>query len=682
MTHCLLKNYKALSVTIRFVLIALTVVLVVPAQDTGTPEEPFTLDSVMIIGSEDLISDAFDSGRLAGSYDFVSRDELEYEHPDDTFELFSKVPGVAISRYNQGVINTDISIRGFAGDGVTPHAKLLIDGTPANLHNGYNELDQMFPMAIGGIETFKGTGDLRYGLFNTAGNYNITSRADEAKELQLTYGSYDTVEAQGYAGFKDGDLTHNYFAGYRESNGYRDHTDLTKYSLSGRWFYDADDSLTLGLITRYSDYEGDSPGYLDKETARQNPQSSASFASEDGGEKSIGHVSLHAEKTFGRGSLFATIYYNDIERERFVRFSESGSLTDRFDDQEMSGLVLSGEWSVAPTWDIVAGLDYEEQDVIEQRFGTVGQSRVRDTAAVSRDRRYTLDVLGGYVGVRNQPTDRLEWNAGVRFDELDGDFNSFDADGVATPRDIFDFGLITQPKANVIVSVNEKTAVFANAGRSFQHPIGAGLFTADDTSSRDVSINDGWEAGVILKPLEATKLRLSYWQQLAKDEFVNIDGTSRNVGETDRSGIDATADWSASDQTKVWGNVAFNFGEIKDAGTDFPGTSGNDLRSIPSHTFSVGLSQEIMPKLSARLHVDGQGSYYVNENNLGGTFGDYTLLNGGVDYEVGPGTLSLQLNNITDEFYEYVFDFGNDGAATIHSPGDGFNASLSYRLSL
>ena len=101
-------------------------------------------------GGGSLIGDTGSLGRglLAGSYDITTRDQLQDEHPNDTLELFNKTPGVSLSRYNQGIINTDVAIRGFAGDGTTPHAKLLIDGIPSHLHNGYGELDQLFPSEL------------------------------------------------------------------------------------------------------------------------------------------------------------------------------------------------------------------------------------------------------------------------------------------------------------------------------------------------------------------------------------------------------------------------------------------------------------------------------------------------------------------------------------------------------
>ncbi|MEL6188596.1 MAG: hypothetical protein AAFU79_28585 [Myxococcota bacterium] len=36
------------------------------------------------------------------------------------------------------------------------------------------------------------------------------------------------------------------------------------------------------------------------------------------------------------------------------------------------------------------------------------------------------------------------------------------------------------------------------------------------------------------------------------------------------------------------------------------------------------------------------------------------------------------MNNVFDDFYEYVFDFSDDGTFTIHSPGAGVNATVSY----
>jgi iron complex outermembrane recepter protein len=181
----------------RFTRLAIALAAAVSSPLLANPNpnpEPAELDSIVVIGKQAKP----DSAGLAGSVDVIGRDELANERVDDTMELFTKVPGVYISRYNQGLINTDIAIRGFAGDGETPHAKLLIDGIPGNLHNGYSELDQLFPLSIESIQVYKGTSDPRVGLFNIAGNYRVQTRQDtDVVEVDASIGSYSAKELQG-----------------------------------------------------------------------------------------------------------------------------------------------------------------------------------------------------------------------------------------------------------------------------------------------------------------------------------------------------------------------------------------------------------------------------------------------------------------------------------------------------
>jgi len=135
-----------------------------------------------------------------------------------------------------------------------------------------------------------------------------------------------------------------------------------------------------------------------------------------------------------------------------------------------------------------------------------------------------------------------------------------------------------------------------------------------------------------------------------------------------------------ADALNFWGNVSYAKSEIKEDSEAFPGTVGNEVRGTPNLTYSAGVSYDFTSDLSARLVLDGQGDYYINENNLGGKFGDYNIVSLGVDYKLKVGRISLQANNLTDEDYEYVYDFSPDGSFSIHSPGDGINGSISYTV--
>ncbi len=647
-------------------------------------KEEKVLESIVVIGkaTPDVSTD------LAGSFDYIGRDELAYEHLDDITELFAKVPGVYLSRFNQGIVNTNLAIRGFAGDGVSPHAKLLIDGIATNTNDGATELDQLFPLNIDNIQTFRATSDPRYGIFNIAGNYQVESRSDTNKEIEVTLGSYSTQEIQGYAGFKSGKLSHSYSLGYRDNEGYRDNTNLTKQAASGRWQYEVNDQTQVTAIARYSHFDGDAPGYLDQQEARRNPESSADFANQDGGIKENHHVSVHLDHQF-RSDLNWSLkaYTQEFKRNRWVRFSEASQIQNRFNDDDQIGLISQLTWTIDSNWELAWGLDAQFEDVLEQRFGTVGQTRVRDSNNVLRNRKYSYDSQGTYLQIKHTPNERLSWNFAVRADQLDGDFTQFNADGVQQDREIFEFGTIIQPKFNVIYGLTDTTSVFLNAGRSFQHPTGIAAFTTGDRKARDIAYNDGAEFGASWQ-IDNLDLRASYWLQQASDELILVDGVTRNVGETDREGLDLAANWQVSPRWLVWANYSLIDTEIVRAPDTAANTEGNELRSIPDFTASLGVGFNVTEKFVVRTHLDTQGDYYANEDNFGGKFGEFTLLHASADYKTTWGTIKFQVNNITDEFYEYVFDLGavdTDGNVqtdTIHSPGDGRNFNVSFNVNI
>ncbi|MDP2247656.1 MAG: TonB-dependent receptor, partial [Nitrosomonadales bacterium] len=498
---------------------------------------------------------------------------------------------------------------------------------------------------------------------------------DVGKTLEFTLGSFDTKEVQGYLGEKSGEFTQNYAFGYRDAGGYRDHTDIEKIALSGRWQYDFENS-SLALSTRYGKYNADSPGYLSKEQARRSPRSSAAFANQDGGEKETKQVSVHFDHFFNDDlDISLKSYWQNFERERWVRFSEAGSLQNRYDDQDMMGFIAKLNWQFDPKWKLETGFDVENQQVTEQRFGTIGQKRVRNSTNVIRNFDYDFDTTGAYVQISHQPNDIFKWNAAIRADRIDGDFKQFNAAGISIPRKIYDFGTIVQPKVNAFLNLSDNQTLFANAGRSFQHPFGADAYTTGDTGARDVSINDGWELGLKSVFFKTIGTRISYWEQKAKDEFVVVDGTAQNVGETSRKGVDLSLDFPLFDNVSIWGNLSKVYTKIEQTSDANRAFEGNELRGIPDHTASIGANYQWSNALVMRVHIDRQGGYYVNEANLGGKFGAYTLVNANAEYKTRWGKVSVQANNLFDRFYEYVFDNSPSPAATdtIHSPGAGRN---------
>ena len=605
---------------------------------------------------------------VAGSVDVLNHEELAYEHVDGTLELLGKVPGV----YNG-------SIRGFSSGA----AKLLIDGIPANLHSGYSELDQLFPLSIESIAVVKGTSDPRYGLYNIAGNYNVTTRLDDARQIELTLGSFNTLETQIYVGFSNEEFTHSYGIGYRSNEGYRDHSDLEKYSFSGKWQWEIDEGGKLAISVRHAGYDGNSPGYLTQQQARDNPRQSSDFFNQNN-DKETNYLGLHWDQESSQQDLrWQFRVYNQTFETEFrsptIRSGQSGSLGDFSSDQTQWGVISMLNVSLSEDWSLDWGIDYEFQEVFEQilRFSYSTMIPVNFIPHNFDNFDYEFSHYGTYIQINHRPNKEIWWNISLRLDQLDG---SFTLRSNAGNRVIYDFGMITQPKFNIVYAPSSAVNLFANIGRSFQHPSGSTAYFDGSNGFRGVfrgvSINDGWEVGIQWIYSPNFNARLSYWQQNASNERVFIDFTPRNVGKTERFGVDLAFNCVLNNEWSCWGSFTTIETEIIRTSNTLDtraGSEGNELPNIPSYVASFGINYQPTESFIIRAHVDNQGDYHVNAANVGGTFGEYTIVNLSMDYTMNWGVVKVQLNNLTDEYYEYVFDLGE----TYHFPGDGFNGSVS-----
>ncbi|MEA1868265.1 MAG: TonB-dependent receptor plug domain-containing protein, partial [Thermodesulfobacteriota bacterium] len=193
---------------------------------------------------------------LPTSVDVLGGDQIENENIDFTMELFKKLPGTYYGDWNQGVVSGTFSLRGFDANHDVATA-LIVDGIPHNWARGSMDIQPFFPMEIERIELVKGTNDPRYGLNNIAGNANLfTKRGGNYSQVKLLHGSFQTSEGDILVAREADGFSQTYFAAYRRTDGYRDHSDMNKGAVSGKWFYTtSDDRLSVGVIARFFDMD-------------------------------------------------------------------------------------------------------------------------------------------------------------------------------------------------------------------------------------------------------------------------------------------------------------------------------------------------------------------------------------------------------------------------------------------
>ncbi|MFH0924798.1 MAG: TonB-dependent receptor [bacterium] len=455
-------------------------------------------DQVYIkLGTVEVIAEkgCLASADIPASVDVVGSDQINNENVDFSTELMKKVPGTYYGDWNQGVISGTFSVRGFDANHDTPLA-LIVDGIPYNYAYGRLNMQPYFPMEIERMELIKGTNDPRYGLNNIAGNLNISTKqgGDEIKTKVIT-GSFDTIEADALVATEKNGLSQTYFIGYRSTDGYREHSDLSKGAISGKWFYTTEDEkMTLGTIARYFNMEANSPGYLTKEQSEQDPRQMQSFSRTDGGIQEDKHFSLHLDYFFADNLILSLkAYVQNMERTRWCKFTPTSSQQERVLDDTQYGVISTVSFETdkwfGKTFRLDWGTDYQLTESANQRFSVV--DRVR--SSTTRDWEYTSWYWGTYLKADAVFTDWIRLNAGLRMDHFDGDFNDKRTN---KQPEMIDFGDIWQPKVGIVVTPYHGYNLYANWGRAFQLPSDNQRFEDQIGNNIDYSKNDGWELGV------------------------------------------------------------------------------------------------------------------------------------------------------------------------------------------
>lgn len=625
---------------------------------------------------------AGNSANVTTSIDRLGGDVAQQANVNYAWELIGRLPGVMLTNFNQGTTSGKFSFRGFNGEGEINAVKLLIDGIPSNSNDGNMPfIDSLFPLDIAGVEVVRGTSDPRYGLHAIAGSADILTRIGGTYlDAKASAGSFATYEGQLSVGLERGGLSQNYLVAYRESGGYRDHGDLDRLSLAGKWFYSLSPDVRLGAIARYYRGTAQEPGYLTFADSRAAPRMTNAYNATDGDRRETQQYSLHLDASFDEAlDWTAKAYFNRLRDDRYVQFSAGTAQQRRVTNEDQWGVLAALHYhaSVAgmPLMLEVGG-DYQDQDNISRRYLSAGRVATSQT----RDQAFTLKVGGVYAQAIWEATPWLRLTPAYRIDWVGGRFRNLLGNSEAP---INDYGAIRQPKMSVTLMPAKGVTLYGNWGRSFQIGVGSGAYLIPPRQTDLApSINTGWEAGVKYAPGERLEGRVALWQQKATGEIkrkLNDPlGDSENLGATRRRGIDVQLSARPVAGLSFWGAVSHQRGTILTPDPATPQYKGNDIDHVPHWLFSGGVDFTAVPRLRLSLWGGGQSSYELASDNARGRWGDYATLNAEAAYQLTPQVeLSLSARNITDERYEYVWW---DGAQTMHSPADGANATAAVRL--
>jgi iron complex outermembrane receptor protein len=635
-----------------------------------TPPPPRGSDTSLTIGEVIVTGNrlARSAGEVATSVDVLGGDLAQRQSVDNTWELFARLPGVTLTDFSQGNTSGRFSVRGFNGEGEINAVKLLIDGIPSNANDGGMVfIDAVMPLDIAAVELVRGTADPRYGLHNIAGNANILTRIGGTYlDARALAGAFGTYEGQVSAGIERNGFSQNYFVGIRNTDGFRDHSDLRRRNLAGKWFYDFG-SARLGAIARYSTSRAEEPGYLTAADNAGDRSRSYAISETDGGKRRLGQYSLHLDAELAPAlTIDAKGYVTTQFDDRYVRFSANVAQQRRLTKETQVGALLALHYRPQPGFLVEAGGDVQVQDNQSRRWLTERRTATRQT----RDQAFDLTVYGGYLQAVVEPTTWLKITPAWRIDRVSGDL----ADRLSGARyPVNDYGTISQPKLSVAVTPLAGLTAYANYGRTFQIGAGSGAYKVPPrTMDLAPSINTGWEAGVKYVRGNWLEGRIALWRQTATGEIKrrlnDPNGDFDNLGKTRRQGVDIQLNVRPLDGVSLWGAYSYQHARIVTPDPATPAQAGNWIDHVPQNLFSGGL--DVIPAARWRVSLwgNGQSAYELTTANDRGRFGDYVVVTGELAFQLTPAIeLSTQVKNLGNARYEYVWW---DGTELLHAPAD------------
>lgn len=629
------------------------------------------------------------------SVDVMGAERVQDKNVMSSWELIGQMPGVQTTEFRLGAESGKPSFRAFNGEGYINGIKLLIDGVPSNINSGnMRYLDMIFPLDIEYVEVVRGTNDPRYGLHNIGGNINVATRqGGNYADGRLTFGSFNTQEVQAALGHESDGFAQNYFVAKQDSDGYRDHSRSEKYSLGGKWFYTSDaGNLNAGLIARAYNHETKSPGYMTASELAADRWQSATRSANDHDSRDMQQISGHLDFQISQNLAYGSkLYYNSIEDDRYVTYSNWPGSTlprqRRLWNEDHVGWLNTLTWQADKMIAVEGGFNYERQDnrYRRYRYAYSEPTNFSTPASTANDESYTLDTFGAYVQAVIKPSESWKIVPAIRTDTFDGHttYNT-----IGQTYSLQDYGWINQPKLSIVYSPSPAFGVYGNWGRTFQIITGSKspAYLASGTAEIKPSINTGIELGTKFRLTEWTETRIAIWRQDATDEVANLPSANatQNLGETRRKGIDFQITAHLTEKLKAWFSHAYQ--EAKIVGGYASGSTslvGKEVFATPRYITNVGFDYQATESLRFDLQGRAQGSYYIDDRNAMGKYGDYVLFDGGVHYALTKNFgIDLQVKNMFDRKYEYVWYDNFFYPASSYQPMFSPGADRSFYVSL
>ena len=397
-------------------------------------------------------------------------------------EALNRVPGIATLNRQNYAQDLQISSRGFGARSAfgVRGIRLIADGIPATLPDGQAQASSFNLGSAERIEVMRGPFSSLYG--NAGGGVIQLFSADGPPEPTLGAsafgGSYGMYKGDLQFGGQYGPLNYTLDASRFHSDGYRDHSTVTRDQSNAKFKMPLSTGVVTMLLNTFDQPETQDPLGLTRSQVVTNPRQSDVSATTFNTRKSarqnqIGLV--YDLNVGGADKLQARTYLGDRQVTQYQAIplaaqnlaTAAGAVVDQDFGYEGLGLrwtrnVSTGDRPLTVT----AGLDYDR--MAQHRKGYINNNGV--AGALKRDEDNTVINTDAYAQFEWKFAPALTASAGVRHSRVE--FNS--KDYFITKLNPNDSGGVTYskttPVAGIVYNALPDWNVYANIGNGFETP--------------------------------------------------------------------------------------------------------------------------------------------------------------------------------------------------------------------
>ncbi|SEA19776.1 iron complex outermembrane recepter protein [Porphyromonadaceae bacterium KH3R12] len=365
------------------------------------------LDEIIVTGTMPKVN----LRNLPMSISVISGNQIEERIQPNILPLLTEeVPGLFITQrgvMGYGVANGaagGMSMRGIGG-APTTGVLVLIDGHPQYMGlMGHPLADSYQSMMTERVEVVRGPASVLYGSNAMGGVINIITKKQQRdgshSMAQVMYGSYNTLNAEAYTGWKKERLHLVGNIGYSRSDGHRENMDFEQWNGYAKVGYDISRNWRSFVDLNISNTESSNPGMV-----------TAPMIDNDA-DITRGMTSLAVENEYANTSGAVKLFYNFGTHRINDGYREGGQpVPQRFNSSDqMAGVSVYQSYSFFAGNKTTAGFDY-------QHFGGEAFNKFPDETNNVQLADTSLYNMAGYLNLQQTMLDnKLTLNAGIRLD--------------------------------------------------------------------------------------------------------------------------------------------------------------------------------------------------------------------------------------------------------------------------